>query len=312
MLRQRAAVLLLSLIMGIWAVPVGTAHSFAQQSRSNRSSVREPLPRSVSFREVRGRGLLVKTWINGVGPYSFSVDTGAGVTLLSPRVAGEARVAIKQGKSASLAGMSGVTVSAQEATVHSLALGDLENRLPAKGVVMVTTGLPRDLDGVLDPAGAFAPLGYVIDIPASRLSWFNPRDTPLGPSDRPPEGAVVPWLRQGGEDRPFVQLDNGDRALLDTGSSLGFAIRGAATPGRQASDHAVRDVGGGIVTARRGRPATIAVGSLVLRNVPTDFITGADADAPVLLGLNALRPFRLSFDPLHRLIEIVPGARAPR
>ena len=31
--------------------------------------------------------------------------------------------------------------------------------------------------------------------------------------------------------------------------------------------------------------------------------------APVLLGLNALRPFRLRFDPIHRLIEITPGTQ---
>jgi hypothetical protein len=36
-------------------------------------------------------------------------------------------------------------------------------------------------------------------------------------------------------------------------------------------------------------------------------ISGAEADAPVLLGLSALRPFRLRFDPVHRLIEITPG-----
>jgi len=242
-----------------------------------------------------------------MGPYNFAIDTGSGVTLLSPRVAGEAAVTIKQGKSATLAGLSGVTVTAHEATVRSLALGDSENHLPVKGAVVVTTGLPRDLDGVLDPAEAFAPLGFVIDIPAGRLSWFDPHDTPLSTSEQPPEGAVVPWLRQGGEHRPFVQLDNGDRALLDTGSSLGFAIREGST--RQIADYAVRDVGGGSVSARRGRPTTIAIGSLMLRNVPTDFIAGADAAAPVLLGLSALRPFRLSFDPVHHLIEIVPGSR---
>jgi len=33
----------------------------------------------------------------------------------------------------------------------------------------------------------------------------------------------------------------------------------------------------------------------------------APSDAPAMLGLNALRPFRLRFDPLHRLIEISPS-----
>jgi hypothetical protein len=47
----------------------------------------------------------------------------------------------------------------------------------------------------------------------------------------------------------------------------------------------------------------------VLRNIPTDVISGAPAETPALLGLNALRPFRMRFDPLHRLIEIAPAER---
>jgi hypothetical protein len=60
------------------------------------------------------------------------------------------------------------------------------------------------------------------------------------------------------------------------------------------------------VSVVRARPTTIAIGALTLRNIPTDMINGAEADAPVLLGLTALRPFRIAFDPLHRLIEIAP------
>lgn len=296
--------MLLSLIIGMWAVPIGTAHSFAQLP----NAVAHPVSfRAVSFREVRGRGLLLRAWVNDSGPYSFAVDTGAGATLLSTRVANEARVIIKEGKPARLTGMSGVTTSAQEVSVQSLAIGSAGNHLPGKGLVMVTSGLPRDLDGVLDPVQSFAPLGFVIDIPAGTLSAFDPRTAPLRLSAQPAEGAVVPWLQQGRERRPFVELDNGDRALLDTGSSLGFAIkdRNSSPP---ISAHSVRDVGGGSVSTRRVSSTTISIGSLVLRNIPTDLVTGANVDAPLLLGLNALRPFKLTFDPAHRLIEIVPGA----
>ena len=51
------------------------------------------LPRAVRFREEEGTGLLVKAWVNGAGPYTFAVDTGAGGSLLSRRVAVEAGVA---------------------------------------------------------------------------------------------------------------------------------------------------------------------------------------------------------------------------
>jgi hypothetical protein len=102
-------------------------------------------------------------------------------------------------------------------------------------------------------------------------------------------------------------LDNGDRALIDTGSSLGLAIRDPNAASRS-------DASGARGRRRRKNrhspvsTSTIAIGSLMLRRIPTDLVSGAEADAPVLLGLTALRPFRLRFDPLHRLIEIGPIA----
>jgi hypothetical protein len=45
---------------------------------------------------------------------------------------------------------------------------------------------------------------------------------------------------------------------------------------------------------------------MALRNVPTDILYGVGAGAPILLGRDALRPFRLTFDPLNRLIQIAP------
>ena len=220
---------LLVLTTGGRAVSFGTALSVAQDTRqrtNGRAAVAElRVPRPASFREVPGRGLIVRTWINSVGPFSFAIDTGAGATLLSPGVAEEARVTIKNGRANSIAGLSGTRVSARDASIQSLAVGDRENYLPAKGDVMVINGLPGDLDGVLDPTEVFSPLGYVIDLPQHELSAFDPRSTPLRMNDQPEGGTVVSWLREGRGRRPFVMLDNGDRALLDTGSSLGLAIR---------------------------------------------------------------------------------------
>src|SRR5229473_4481673 len=301
---------LLVLTTGARATSFGVALSLAHRNSIESPAVATdaPMPRPVIFRDVAGRGLLIRTWVNGAGPFSFAIDTGAGATLLSTRVVNEGQVQIRNDRRTSIAGMSGVPVSATTATIRSLAIGDSENYLPAKGLVMITSGLPRDIDGVLDPTEALAPLGYVIDIPRHELSAFESHQLPLRIDKQPAEGAVVPWLRESRGRRPFVELDNGDRALLDTGSNLGLAIRDRGGP-EPVSGYAVRDVGGGRVATRRGRPATIAIGALTLRNTPTDLISGAEADAPVLLGLNALRPFRLRFDPVHRLIEITPGTQ---
>ena len=293
------------------AASSGAALSVAQNTRprvNGRAAVAEPrVPRPASFREVSGRGLIVRTWINSAGPFNFAIDTGAGATLLSPRVADEARVTIRSGRSTSIAGLSGASISARNASIQSVAIGDSENYLPAKGEAMVTSGLPADLDGVLDPTEVFSPLGYVIDLPQRELSAFDPQTTPIRKKDQPVEGTVVAWLREGHGRRPFVMLDNGDRALLDTGSSLGLAIRDSGSSDRKAPAYDVRDIGGGQISARRVTATTITIGSLTLRRIPTDLVSGTEADAPMLLGLRALRPFRLSFDPVHRLIEIAPS-----
>ncbi|HYP01019.1 MAG TPA: hypothetical protein VER76_12570, partial [Pyrinomonadaceae bacterium] len=74
----------------------------------------------------------------------------------------------------------------------------------------------------------------------------------------------------------------------------------------------VSDLGRGRINARRVEPVTIQIGSLVLRRVPTDLLTGAATGAPVLLGRDALRPFEITFDPMSRLIRLRPGEASAR
>src|SRR5258706_13961755 len=107
------------------AVSFGTALSVAGQNRrgTNTAAVESKVPQPVSFREVRGRGLIVRTWINSVGPFDFAIDTGAGATLLSQRVADEARVVTKGGRT-SVAGLSGIATSARGASIQRHAIGD--------------------------------------------------------------------------------------------------------------------------------------------------------------------------------------------
>jgi hypothetical protein len=304
---KRRLLLAAALVMasGVRAVSFGAALFAAPRSSS---PARTNIPRSVRLREVRGRGLLVSVWLNSTGPFTFAVDTGAGTTLISPRVAGTTRLKVRSASGRSIAGLSGRGVAVDEATIQTLAVGDRANVFPGSIDAMVTSSLPTDIDGVLDPTQAFSPLGYVIDIPRLEMSAFDPQTTPLSVDNQPNEGAVVPWLRERQSRRPFVQLDNGDRALIDTGSSLGLAIRDSSSANR-ANASLSRDVGGGQITTRRVKPTTVAIGALLLRNIPTDLISGAEVDAPVLIGLSALRPFRLAFDPVHHLIEIAPVER---
>jgi predicted aspartyl protease len=287
-----------------------------QREQAARSSA---LPSSVGFRES-GRGLIVRTWINGAGPFDFALDTGAGAAILSSRAAGAARVEVEAGgRGIMLGGLSGATRGgAQKAFVRTLALGTRENSVGTRGLFVVAQGLPEGVDGVLDPSELFPATGFTIDMRNGELSFFDPRTRPLRTSQAPPEGAVVAWLTDGQSRRPFVMLAEGRRALLDTGSGFGLAVDEAAaralgiiqSEGRRRTG--TRDLAGGEVHSSRIRAATVSLGPLVLRGVPTDLLTRAQKGAPVILGRDALRPFRLTFDPLNRLVMLDPNASSER
>lgn len=291
--------------------PNRSARRYPRPNRTATAAVSVPSP--VRFREASGRGLIVQAWVNDEGPFDFAVDTGAGSTILSPRVAQEARVSITGGRTVNLSGLSGARGSAQEASVRSLAVGDSHNYLPGRGSIIVADSLPSDLDGVLDPSETFYPLGYSIDFRDGLLRAFDPRTEPLSRRDVPQDGDVVAWLTDGLTRRPFVMLEGGRRALIDTGSGLGLGLTpeaaralgvlGGRGDGREGG---LRDLGRGQVGASRVEPATVRVGALVLRNIPTDLLSGASAASPVILGRDALRPFELTFDPLNRLIRFAP------
>ena len=83
-----AAILLVA--TGGRAVSMETALFAAPQSASQRAAHAVTV-RPVRLREVRGRGLLADVWVNSAGPFIFAVDTGAGATLVSPRVSSAAR-----------------------------------------------------------------------------------------------------------------------------------------------------------------------------------------------------------------------------
>jgi hypothetical protein len=329
-----ASVLAILLVVFLWAASKsGAAHTgFSGQvegrQSQNRPGARTPgrlkpaavqsrarIPSPASFREDGDRGLIVSTWINGVGRFEFSIDTGVGITLISDRVAAQAGVSSEHGSAVPIGGLSGnYQATGREVLLNSLALDSMDNSVPGTVKALVTHNLPPGIDGILEPSDAFRPLGFAIDMRTKELSAFDPIVAPLSTMDVPSDGAVVRWIFADESRRPFVMLTNGRRVLIDTGSSLGFAVsqefaHSTGISSIEASEiRSVRDIGGGTIGYRRVSPATINIGSLTLRKVPTEILTGAVSDAPLILGREALRPFYMAFDPVHRLILITPSA----
>ena len=291
----------LSVAIVAWAVPIkGIAHQHVQRLRA--ADVVAP----VRLKDERERGLLAQGWINGAGPFTFVIDTGAGVSLISRSVVEQTRLQVTKSRRTLVGGLSTSPIASdQETRVSGLALGQRNNNVRGSFSAAVIAKLPGAIDGILDPTEVFRPYGYSIDIPNRELRVFDTAAQRLRVDEVPKDGAVVRWLRQGGSERPFVRLGDGRLALIDTGSTLGFALN---EPGRvTGSNHTMtHDLGGGSIQSRRITPQTVTIGPLVLNKVPTDVLTGVAAGTPLILGRGALFPFKITFDPSSRLIAFEP------
>lgn len=296
-----------TILLGVVAMSVAAPSTPALSHASSQRVERLVVPLEIPFREDE-RGLMTRVWVNGAGPFLFAIDTGAGVTVVSPKVAAEA--GLTAGRAVSIAGLSGRVTVARETGQAELAAGDSGNRLPTASSLTISGGLPARVDGLLDPAVALWPLGFELNFNDGWLRAFDPAFSPVRRDAVPEGGAVTTWLMRGESRRPFVALGSGSRALIDTGSTFGFAVDAKAARAFGIEDAglvkgaAVADIGGGAVTVRRSRVPRVMLGGMLLENVPADVLTGVERGTPILLGRDVLRPFVIAFDPRSRLIRI--------
>jgi hypothetical protein len=270
----------------------------------------------IRLRDDEQHGLLAKGWVNGAGPFVFAIDTGAGASIVSRRVVSEARLQVTKARTPLVGGLSTSPISSdQETRLTGLALGQPGNRVPASVAAAVVANLPASIDGILDPTETFSPLGYSVDLPNRELRVFDASSRGLSVNRQPPDGAVVRWVREVGSHRPFVKLGDGSLALIDTGSAFGLALNekqvvsDRRSSHRQDSARTSQDLGGGRVQSRSIARQTVNIGALVLNGVPTDVLAGVAPGTPIILGRRALFPFRITFDPVARLIEFEPAER---
>lgn len=295
MSKARFAIALIVAVV-VWAVP----GSGAAQTLS-----------PVKLRDSRDQGLLATGWINGAGPFVFAIDTGAGVSLISRNVVERARLQVTKSRRPLVGGLSTSPIaSSEEAKLSGLALGQPDNLISTRATAAVVASLPGSIDGILDPTDVFSPLGYSVDLPNHELRAFDAKVEGLRLNQAPRGGAVVRWIREAGNNRPFVRLGDGTLALIDTGSGFGLALNESMVAGRNHGQAQSRtDLGGGRVQSREISPQKINVGALVLNGVPTDVLTGVAAGTPIILGRRALFPFKITFDPVAHLIAFEPTER---
>jgi len=254
---------------------------------------------------------LVTGWVNGAGPFTFAIDTGAGASIVSSKVVSAAGLRLQKSSRTLVGGLSTSRISSNdEIRDTQISLGVKSNMVPGKPTLAVVQTLPGAIDGILDPTEIFGRLAYSVDLPNRQLLAFDSRANGLDLRNAPKDGAIVRWVRESGSDRPFVKLGDGRLALLDTGSGFGLAVSDSeVSGGRNHQGRHAQDLGGGSVQSRQVAPTTVSIGDLVLRGVPTDVLMGVAPGTPLILGRRALFPFKITFEPVSRLIIFEPTLR---
>lgn len=116
--------------------------------------------------------ILVQTMVNGTGPFTFEIDTGATVTSLSPETAKRAQV--RQTGEGRLAGAAGaVTVSRADANIRVGPIAfDLKNVSVTSGLTGLSAAAGTRVDGILGLDYLYR-TRLTIDYPQSKV-WISP------------------------------------------------------------------------------------------------------------------------------------------
>lgn len=307
---------LLIVLIGVFQIetPINVE---AKDKKTSLSRVRKEayqIPSPVEFSEDQQRGLKIMTWVNGVGPFTFVIDTGAGITIISSKVAAQASV-LSSNRTIELQGARNTqSITSNQVKLRQIAIGGVDNILPNQGRVVVVDSLPRNIDGILDPTEIFRPLGYIIDFPNKYISAFDPKTDPLYKHQLSSDGVIISWEADLEGNRPFIKINNRINALIDSGSHLGLAVSSSVArtlnidTSAYQNTNTVYDINGQEILVHRNKPTTIWLDSMVLNKIPTDILERASTSTPILLGRDALRPFKVSFDPQNRLIEFLPAS----
>jgi predicted aspartyl protease len=265
-----------------------------------------PNPASVQFRRVGAAQPLIvlPVSVNGKGPFSFVLDTGAGISLVTPSVADEAgivRTSSKEGRGA------GGVVRLELGTADAFAVG------PA-GVTHLTVGVTPELERIAAAVGERidGALGYdflrhfelVVDYRCDSLLLASGTETTSERSESPTKFELASANKPLVLVNVFVNECGPFQFAVDTGAST--TVLSAELASRLGiAGETLPDVtgGGGRISATAGRVESLRFANKTVVGIDV-VVTGVlkslgDAIGKRLdgiIGYNALTAFRVSID----------------
>jgi predicted aspartyl protease len=281
-----------------------------------------PSPLSTSRFEIVEGIPIVDVWINGRGPFSFAVDSGATWTVLSPQLARELKLRARASRNVSGAGPN--AVPAAQVQMDSLRVGHAVVNAMQAYVLELPPGLysPPGHKHVLGLLGEtfFHRYVTVIDYETNEIAFFD-RATYAAPS----RAIALPITLVSGAMVPAVPVSvDADTAVfeLDTGSG-GWPIATAAfaksgidlryeTRRTQTAQGA-----GGAYALRTICVAHFGLGALAFRDIPmyvqtNDLGITSEGDFQGNLGYQILRHFAVALDFDASKVYLTPNAGADR
>jgi hypothetical protein len=245
------------------------------------------VPVSTHFRSV-AHLVLVPVRVNGVDA-SFVIDSGIGLTLLSPKTAERAGVTTN-GATFTGRRMSGQAVTTPLATLSSLSFDELELRGHTVGVLDLD-GLPEEIDGFLSLA-FFAETPFTVDYGRSEVRLGPAEGTGLDLEvevDGPSVTAFAPLTLPDGR-RVRVEVDMGSDCLI---------LDDAYAQGELRSVEGTDETGHDYVRRFGELPGRIALTDDLWQDDPKVMYQDIHYDG--LIGDDFLRRYTVTFD--------IPGSR---
>ena len=260
--------------------------------------------------EERRTRLFVDVLVNGKGPYSFLVDSGADRSVIGAGLA--ERLALPVESYVMVRGMA-VKSPATTVLIHTLSIGS--SRIDG----IVAPALPERFMGAQGIVGidALADQRLLLDFDKRTVIIQDSRQ----PQMREEGEIVVTARRRKGQliitqasvdgDRTYAVIDTGSELTIGNSAMLRRALRGRSKPPMQTIS--LISVTGASFSAEVTTLAELRVGGVLLKNVTVAFtdappfeLFGLEKQPALLLGTDLLKNFkRLSLDFRNRKVRFV-------